>query len=77
MPATTQTIKLSRPLLHLRGLRRLTEEVRLLASALLQPGRVLEDVERMHELHRRAARIEASDPAQAAQLRARMARIGL
>ncbi|MBL8288763.1 MAG: hypothetical protein JNL85_12330 [Rubrivivax sp.] len=76
MPATTQSIKLSQPL-PMRGIRRLAEELRLLVSALLQPSRVLDEVEQMHELHRRAARLEASDPAQAARLRARMARIGL
>ena len=55
----------------------LLDEASLLASSLLRPGKVIDEVERMAALQREAYRVEASDPARAAALRRRMSRIGL
>ena len=55
----------------------LFDEASLLARSLLRPGQVIDEVERMAALQREAYRVEASDPARAAALRRRMARIGL
>lgn len=56
---------------------RLVDEVRELVAALLNPSRIIAEVEAMSALHRRAAALEASDPALAARLRAEASRIGL
>lgn len=60
-----------------QGLQRLFEEARTLAWALLQPPRVIAEVEAMRNLWDRASRVESIDPAAAARLRAQAARIGL
>lgn len=57
------------------GLHRLGEEVSALLDALLHPGRLVAEVEEMRSLQLQADRIEATDPAQAAALRQRAARI--
>lgn len=55
----------------------LADEVAALAGALMNPGRLIDEVTRMHALQVEAARIEASDPELAACLRQRAARIGM
>jgi hypothetical protein len=60
-----------------QGLQRLIKEVHTLAWALLQPQRVIAEVETMRDLWDRATRVESIDPAAAARLRALAARIGL
>lgn len=57
------------------GVARLAAEAVALLDAMLNPGRVVREVEQMRALQMQAARIEASDPARAAQLRARAARL--
>ena len=55
----------------------LADEASMLARALLRPGKIIDEVERMAALQREACRIEASDPARAQALRRRMSHIGL
>ena len=57
------------------GLYRLAEEVSALLDALLHPNELVAQVEQIRKLQLQADRIEASDPAQAALLRQRAARI--
>ncbi|WP_418320636.1 hypothetical protein [Piscinibacter sakaiensis] len=52
-------------------------EVSAFLRVIFTPRRILADVERMAALHRAAATIESTDPARAAELRQRAARIGL
>jgi hypothetical protein len=52
-------------------------EASVLVGALLNPRKVLEDVEQMRKLFNAAQAVEKSDPARAEALRARAARIGL
>jgi len=59
------------------GLERLAAEVVAFMDAILNPGRIIGEVEQMRKLQQQAARIEATDPARAAKLRERAARIGL
>jgi hypothetical protein len=61
----------------LPGLSRLVDEVVELVATLLNPRRVIAEVEAMSALHRRAAAVEASDPALAKRLRDEASRIGL
>lgn len=56
---------------------RLIEEVIAFLSVIASPRRVIEEVEAMAALHRRAAQLDSTDPAQAARLREKAARIGL
>ncbi|MFM2065847.1 MAG: hypothetical protein RLZZ584_756 [Pseudomonadota bacterium] len=60
-----------------RALHTLGQEVLAFVQAILQPGRIIREVEQMRALQVQAARIEADDPARAAELRRRAARIGL
>ena len=53
------------------------DEAYTLMSALLNPGRLIAEVETMGKLQREAAKIEATDPARAAALRRRASRMGL
>jgi hypothetical protein len=59
------------------GLERLAAEALAFIDAMLNPGRIIAEVEQMRALQTQAARIEAADPVLAAQLRDRAARIGL
>ena len=59
----------------LGGFERLAAETMALLEAMLNPGRIISEVERMRALQTQAARVEATDPALAAQLRERAARI--
>ena len=59
------------------GLERLAAEVLAFVDAMLNPRRIIAEVEQMTALQQQAARVEAADPALAAQLRERAARIGL
>jgi len=59
------------------GLERLAAEAVAFMDAMLNPGRIIGEVEQMRKLQQQAARVEAADPALAAQLRQRAARIGL
>ncbi len=52
-------------------------EASVLMDALLNPRKVLDDVEQMRKLFNAAQAVEQSDPARAEALRARAARIGL
>lgn len=56
---------------------RLIEELAVTLGALLNPRRVIAEVEAMHALHQRARAIESKDPIAAARLRDEAARIGL
>lgn len=56
---------------------RFIEDAGIVLSTLLNPRRVIEEVEQMARLHREAAAIEATDPPRAARLREQASRIGL
>ena len=60
-----------------RGLKILADEVSSLLQALLYPGKILAEVDEMRRLLTAAHRADHTDPARAAALRARVARIGL
>jgi hypothetical protein len=53
------------------------DEATALVQALANPGKLIREVEEMHALHTQARRIEASEPARAAELRRRAALLGL
>lgn len=53
------------------------DEASVLLQALLNPGKIIDEVEQMRALHVEANRIEATDPARAAVLLQRASRIGL
>jgi len=55
----------------------LMSEAYTLMAALLNPGRLIAEVEAMGKLQREAAQIEAIDPARAAALRRKASRMGL
>ncbi|RZL86171.1 MAG: hypothetical protein EOP82_30765 [Variovorax sp.] len=59
------------------ALKAFADEALELAQALLNPRKVIEEVEQMRALYVDASRIEAGDPARAAVLRRRASRIGL
>jgi hypothetical protein len=59
------------------ALKALAIEAGVLIGALLNPRKIIEEVEQMRALHKRADRIEASDPTRAAALRWQASRIGL
>ncbi|HSW08911.1 hypothetical protein [Aquabacterium sp.] len=52
-------------------------EAYVLMSAMLNPGQVIEEVHQMRKLQLEADKIEASEPARAAALRRKAARIGM
>ena len=58
-------------------LKAFANEAYTLMSALLNPGQVIAEVEQMRALQVEAAQIEAIDPAGAAALRRKAARIGM
>jgi len=55
----------------------LADEASVLAQVLLNPSKVIQEVEQMRALQVEADRIEATDPTRAAVLRRRASRIGL
>jgi hypothetical protein len=55
----------------------LADEAGVLVHALLNPSKIIGEVEQMHALQADANRIEAIDPVRAARLRRRAACIGL
>jgi len=59
------------------ALKTFADEASVLAQALLNPGKIIDEVEQMRALHVEANRIEATDPARAAVLRRDASRIGL
>ena len=59
------------------ALKTFVEEASVLFEALLNPGKILGEVEQMRALLVAANAAEATDPARAAALRARASRIGL
>lgn len=59
------------------ALKAFADEATVLVQALLNPGKVLREVEQMRVLLVAANAADAIDPARAATLRARAARIGL
>ena len=59
------------------ALKTFAEEASALIQALLNPGKILGEVEQMRALLVAANAAQATDPARAATLRARAARIGL
>jgi hypothetical protein len=59
------------------GLMGLLRDTAFMIDAMLFPGRIIAEVSQMRALQVEAARIEAKDPARAAALRQRAARIGL
>lgn len=61
----------------LAGLERLAADTLTFVDALLNPGRIIAEVEQMRALQQQATRIEAADPLRAAQLRERASRLGL
>jgi len=60
-----------------QGLQRFLAEVREFVGALMQPGKVIAEVDAMRALQLEAARIEATQPVRAQLLRRQAARIGL
>ncbi len=60
-----------------RALRRLRDELVMLAKALMQPAKLIAEVEQMHALRVEADRVEASHPVKAGALRRQAARLGL
>lgn len=58
------------------ALKTLATEVSAFLDAILYPGKIIGEVQQMRTLLLEAQRIEASDPARAAALRRRAARIG-
>jgi len=54
---------------------RLAEVTVTVLAAMLNPGRIIAEVEQMRRLLNQATRIAATDPARAAQLREQAARI--
>ena len=71
LPATSAAGRLPAVLM------RLAHEAAVLLGALLQPGRVLDEVEEMRRLLVAANALDATDPGRAALLRRRAAPIGL
>ena len=61
----------------LAGLERVAADVLTFIDAMLNPGRIIAEVEQMRKLQQQATRIEATDPVHATALRQRAARIGL
>jgi hypothetical protein len=59
------------------ALKTFVDEASVLAQALLNPGKIIDEVEQMRALHAEANRIEAMDPTRAATLRRNASRIGL
>lgn len=59
------------------ALKTFADEASALVQALLNPGQILREVEQMRVLLVAANAAQATDPARAAQLRARASRIGL
>ncbi len=59
------------------GLMKFVRDTAFMIDAMLFPGRIIAEVSEMRALQKQAARIEATDPARAAVLRQRAARIGL
>ncbi|CAN7701612.1 hypothetical protein LJR084_005844 [Variovorax sp. LjRoot84] len=55
----------------------LADEASVLVHALLNPGKIFEEVEQMRALHLDANKVEASNPARAAALRWQASRVGL
>jgi hypothetical protein len=55
--------------------RTFVDEISALVQAMLSPGKIVEEVERMHALQVEADRTQESDPVRAAALRRRAARI--
>jgi hypothetical protein len=55
----------------------LADEASVLVHALLNPNKIIEEVEQMRALQLDANKIEASNPARAAALRWQASRIGL
>jgi hypothetical protein len=60
-----------------RALQTLAHETRTLFGALLSPNQIIDEVKAMRSLQLEADRIEATQPARAAVLRHRAARMGL
>jgi hypothetical protein len=58
-------------------LKTFADEAFLLVQALLNPGKIIDQVEQMRALHVEATRIEATDPTRADALRRCASRIGL
>jgi hypothetical protein len=54
-----------------RGWSRFAAEISVLAEALLNPGKIIREVEQFRALHLQADALDASDPAAAAALRRR------
>lgn len=59
------------------ALKTFAEEASVLVKALMNPGKILGEVEQMRALLVAANAVHSSDPARAAALRSRAARIGL
>jgi hypothetical protein len=61
----------------LAGLERVAADVLTFIDAMLNPGRIIAEVEQMRSLQQQATRLEATDPVRASALRQRASRIGL
>jgi hypothetical protein len=61
----------------LAGLERIAADVLTFIDAMLNPGRIIAEVEQMRSLQQQATRLETTDPVRASALRQRAARIGL
>jgi hypothetical protein len=75
--ATADSATIAAPTAFSSAVGRLFDEAITLLAALLNPRSVIEEVEAMSALHRRAAALESSDPERAARLRREASRIGL
>jgi hypothetical protein len=67
----------SAPSLLVGSIKAFADEAFVLADALLNPRKIIDEVEQMRALQVEADRIEATDPTHAAVLRRRASRIGL
>jgi hypothetical protein len=67
----------SAPSLLVGSFKLFADEVSVLAQALLNPRKIIDEVEQMRALQLEADRIEATDATRAAVLRRRASRIGL
>jgi hypothetical protein len=77
MPVLDQSSSFSAPGGLVGSFKTFADEAYMLVQALLNPGKIIDEVEQMRALQVEADRIEASDPTRADVLRRRASRIGL
>ncbi len=77
MRSPVETCSYRAPVGYSGAIQRLVDEASMLAQALLQPGKLIAEVEQMHALRVEADRIEATHPVRAGTLRRQAAQLGL